>query len=371
MKIAYISDLNIKGSGYSHITTNLCQGLVELGHEVKVIALSYKREEHNFNFSVLPAENVQECVYIFHNLHHLWKADVVVVAIDVPIQNTFIKSLQQYNLPYIGIMPLETGPLCMSWAMHLLGMKKVFMISELATVEANKVGISAEHLQIGIDTESWRIPTEEESRAIRSALLGITDPETFVILTVADNQERKNLSAAMEMVAGYAKFNKNYRYILVTREHSSVGWALRDLAVSLGISDNFMVFERGLSFKQMWSLYAASDCFLLTSKGEGLGMPVLESMACGVPVVGTKCGAIIEHIEHGAGMLIEPAFVHIDTYGNANRYYASVGDGTNKLILADTLDMSAAVAKAREYVEGRTWDIPVQQLDKAIREAVK
>src|SRR3990167_8838810 len=50
-KIVFISELDLSGSGYSHITINLCKGLVEQGHEVKVCALSYKNEEHNWNVS--------------------------------------------------------------------------------------------------------------------------------------------------------------------------------------------------------------------------------------------------------------------------------------------------------------------------------
>ena len=38
-------------------------------------------------------------------------------------------------------------------------------------------------------------------------------------------------------------------------------------------------------------LYAACDCLVLPYRGEGFGLPVLEAMACGRPVIVTAGGA--------------------------------------------------------------------------------
>ena len=42
-----------------------------------------------------------------------------------------------------------------------------------------------------------------------------------------------------------------------------------------------------ISSEQMPGLYTACDCFVLPYRGEGFGMPVLEAMSCGLPVIVT------------------------------------------------------------------------------------
>lgn len=52
-------------------------------------------------------------------------------------------------------------------------------------------------------------------------------------------------------------------------------------------------------------LYNACDAFLAPSKHEGFGLPVLESMACGCPVVASDCTSLPEVVGDG-GLLVNP-----------------------------------------------------------------
>jgi len=334
--------------------------------------LSYNNEEHFWPFSVMRAKTASELGGIFHNLYHLWKPDVVIVALDIPWQRMMLQTLQQYKTPYIAIAPLESDPLCMSWGMILMQANKIFFISEFGADEAQKIGIPAEHLRLGVDSESWCRRTAEEKKKLRQMVLGIEDDETFLILTVADNQERKNLSAAMQIVSEFGNnVTDNFRYILITRPGNTLGWDLRELATSLGFSDKYIEFDRGMTFKELWSLYACADAFLLTSKGEGYGFPVVESMAVGVPVVATEVGAIIEHVTQGGGWLIDPVYKTIDPYGNANRYYVDIRSGVDGLAMIHAgLSVDETIESARKYVESLSWDYPAKQLDEAIRSIV-
>ena len=249
--------------------------------------------------------------------------------------------------------------------------RKAASSHEIKIIEVN---IQAEHIQVGIDTDFWRKPGLDEYKKIRQSLFGIED-NTFVVLTVADNQERKNLSRSMEIFAGFSKEIPNSKYVLVTREHQMVGWRLRDYAQLLGIGEKLMIFERGMPLKDLWATYAGSDAFLLTSKAEGLNMCILEAMAVGLPVVATKCTAL-EELVSGRGWMIphehenDPENVYRDPFGNGRRYFADKQKGIQLLLDAyyyslsstDTMDIAC------RYAERRDWNVAIDQLDKALKE---
>jgi len=365
MKICWISDFDATGSGYLNITVPLCARLSRNGHDVKVAGLQYRGEEHPFEFSVIPCNTIQETVAISHNLHNMWKFDVIIVALDIPLQMNYLNIMKDRSFPYIGIMPVEADPLCMTWAMSLMQMNRTLIISEFGTEEARKMSIDAQHIEIGVDVDSWKMPTEEEKKKVREAN-GIDD-DTFVILQVADNQERKNLSAAMEIVSGFSQ-DKKVKYVLVTREQSPVGWRLRDYAQLMKINSITSIYERGIPFATLWSLYAMSDLFLLTSKAEGLGMPLLEAQAVGVPSAGTDCCGIHELLSDGRGILLPYAYKYVDPFGNGHRYFIDVPKSIEILNhYYENRDLlSPMIETSRKYVEGKTWDKSILQLEKAL-----
>lgn len=51
----------------------------------------------------------------------------------------------------------------------------------------------------------------------------------------------------------------------------------------------------------MPGLYQDSDIFFFPTRREGFGLAVVEAMACGLPVVATRCSALPELIDHGRG----------------------------------------------------------------------
>lgn len=374
-KIVFISDFNFRGSGYLNISIPLCDGLANLGYDVKAIGLGYTGTEHTLPFTIIPCNTFQEAQTMLVNLHHQWKPDLCIVALDIPRQDMYSMVCRELGIKMIAITPLENPPLTMSWAYILQQIDKVFFISQLGTDEAIKAGVEAEHLVVGMDTNAWRMRTIQEYHSGRS-MMNISS-DTLVILTVADNQERKNLSKAYEIVSKVKKSGIKVKYILVTRENLEVGYKLRDLGMYYKIASDVMIFERGISFKELYSLYAISDAFLLTSKGEGLCEPVLEAMSVGVPVVAPACGSMPELLADGRGFIMDTAYPlpgddMIDPWGNEIRTFPSSESGKEHLTsifysggLGGEL---TAPTKARIYMEERTWDKPIGQLVKAIKE---
>jgi len=367
-RIVVVTDMNPSGSGYLNISVPLFI-LLSKDYDIRIIGLGYAGQENNYPFSVLPCRSTDDAFAMVHNLITLapTNPDIIIVALDIPMQISFYEKFAQYKKPYIAITPLENPPLTMSWAGQMLGMDWVFFISELGKQAALVAGLkNVDHLEIGIDSNFWRVPTPEEKQGLRKGM-GIADDE-YVILTVADNQERKNLWAAMCVTAELKIKGRKVKHILVTRVESQFGYKIRDLALTLDINKELVTMNRGMPKENLWSLYAMSDCFLLSSKAEGLGLPIMEAMASGLPVVATDTGAIHELLENGRGFLIPAEYEMIDVWGNETRKMMSISYATTVIDGLISKDKPEYSIPARQFIERKSWKIPAIQLGMKIEE---
>jgi glycosyltransferase involved in cell wall biosynthesis len=80
--------------------------------------------------------------------------------------------------------------------------------------------------------------------------------------------------------------------------------SLRTLAAELGISQD-VVFVGGVPLEETVSFYRAADAFAYPSLNETFGLPLLEAMACGCPVVTSDTSAMPE-TAGGAAVLADP-----------------------------------------------------------------
>jgi glycosyltransferase involved in cell wall biosynthesis len=361
----FISDFDLRGSGYLNISTSLCQALSNKGRDVKALGYGYLGQEHPFDFSIIPVPHQGAVSYAATALQNLIKEGVdiesIIVALDIPLQHRYL-SIPRNDIPYVAIFPIESGPLTPAWAAPLSSADKLLPISKFGHKECLAAGLEADYIEIGVDVESWRPPSPEERAKLRGAL-GVSDSDFFV-LTVADNHERKNLAAAFQILSKVKKEIPTL-WSLVSRVEFRGGWKLHDLANKYEMADIFMPYEKGLSFPRLYSLYAAADAFLLTSKAEGLCMPILEAMATGVPVVATNCTAITEHLEDGRGMLVDPEYQNEGVWGNSIRSFIDTEQAIKQLLRLATMkrdEKQAMIDSALEYVRSRTIESSGDQL---------
>jgi len=80
-----------------------------------------------------------------------------------------------------------------------------------------------------------------------------------------------------------------------------------------------ILLTRILAAAEMPSLYTASDCFVLPSRGEGWGLPLMESMACGRPVITTRWSGPLDFLREDNSFLVDVEGLEaIPPYGTPN-----------------------------------------------------
>ena len=82
--------------------------------------------------------------------------------------------------------------------------------------------------------------------------------------------------------------------------HQDGGQDLEAVAENLGITDKCIVVDQyrytaGLVTEQdLNDWYGCIDVLLASTYGEGFGLPIVEAMAAGVPVITTRCSSMEE-----------------------------------------------------------------------------
>lgn len=207
---------------------------------------------------------------------------------------------------------LNSGELtATSWKKQLLQLRgamatqpaaKVIAISSFVKEQLIESGIAGEKIvvrHLGVDTH--RFFPNAAAREVWAKDLGI-HPEEVIISTVSVLRSFKNPQTIVQACGLLAKRSVPFK-LLVAGDGAMLG-ELQQLAVDLGVAER--IHWLGYCADPA-SLLQASDIFVLASTGEAFGLVLTEAMACGVPVVGSRSGAIPEIVEDGVtGLLATP-----------------------------------------------------------------
>jgi glycosyltransferase involved in cell wall biosynthesis len=125
-------------------------------------------------------------------------------------------------------------------------------------------------------------------------------PETPYLLLVGAIQPRKDPLTALEALTRLAP---ELRLVLVGPEKRG-GDEVRDAIQRLRLNGRVDLLGH-IEKEKLAELYRGAECLVLPSHYEGFGLPIIEAMACGTPVVATRAGSIPE-VAAGAAVLVEP-----------------------------------------------------------------
>ncbi|MEA2715995.1 MAG: hypothetical protein QOI99_312 [Actinomycetota bacterium] len=187
-------------------------------------------------------------------------------------------------------------------------------------------------------------PLDAGARREARARLSLPDP---CVLAVGTGRPHKDLDTLVRAVA----LVDDVHLVLAGRYRPDDTARLRRLVTELGLGRRVQ-FTGDVAEADLADLYAGADAFVLPSRSEGFGLPLLEAMACGTPVACSDIPSLAE-VAGDAAVRFPP--------GDAHALAAAIGDVLRR---RDALT-SLGVARATLFPWGRTAQLTAAVYEEA------
>jgi glycosyltransferase involved in cell wall biosynthesis len=169
---------------------------------------------------------------------------------------------------------------------------------------AARYGVAEDRIEVvsnGLD-RSWLVPVEGQIETAWSSLKDRV-PKRYA-LTVGRLDPRKNF-AATARVARSLRERGDLDGLVIVGPHDFGASALRTELARDG-TERVVTHLSGLDTASLQALYRHASCLLYLSLAEGFGLPLIEAMAMGTPIIASNRTSIPE-IVGDAGMIVDPS----------------------------------------------------------------
>ncbi len=311
----------VRGNEYG-----LAQGLTRLGHKITIITSTARapREKaitdtashgDNIDFDVryLPVlVDIGDNPIVSDVKNHIREQDIVMLQEDYPlICHKAYSAAREYDIPVILSSERTYSPenIAKRYALKLLDLTTNRKLRNGADALTAHCTAAKEFItdELGVKREITVIHVGVDTDLFRPGLSGrkyLTKGD-FRILTVARLHRYKGLEylvEAMETVS--KKIPQAHLYILGKGEEEK---NLKSLVNKLQLNDAVTFLTNTVPNYEIPELYSECDIYIQPSIVEPYGIAVVEAMACGKPVIGTKIGGMRDTILDGeTGFLVKP-----------------------------------------------------------------
>jgi glycosyltransferase involved in cell wall biosynthesis len=201
------------------------------------------------------------------------------------------------------------------------------------------------------ETFRQRLSSEELRRWLRN--LGIEQP---YLLFVGNPKPHKNLDNVVKAYARARHLGNLDAPLICVGARTGSEFKIRQRAEYLGIPDKVRILGH-VAQEALPAIYQGASLFLYPTLYEGFGLPVVEAMASGVPVITSNTSALKE-IAEGYAYLVDP----LDIEGMAKAIANVMGDPERRAGLAER-----GLRRAADF----DWDLTARQTLDVYRAAIE
>jgi len=162
-------------------------------------------------------------------------------------------------------------------------------------------------VKLGLHSNPFVIPNVVSDETLSSEILQKRETEKKKIVLVARLDDRhKNISGIIKCLSGI--YNglgiKDFEFHIIG-EGDDRGY-LEGLSRGLNLLGRCVFFHGYLPEDEKLKLLRESHFHVLNSNFEGFSVATAEAIACGIPVIVTRCGGPVDFVNENVGILIEP-----------------------------------------------------------------
>ncbi|MGF7117965.1 glycosyltransferase family 4 protein [Methanobacterium oryzae] len=243
---------------------------------------------------------------VIYSLRKFKDADIINVQWPIPngLGALFLKKI--YRIPYINTIHGEE--VYLSKRYHTLFALKWLVNNSTKTITNSSATMNS-CLEAGLDKEKFGIIPFGVDIDFYRPLKTNKNEDVFYILSVGYLIERKGFEYLIKAIQNVLHKQNNVQLTIVGS--GPLEKKLKSLIKGLNLQNNVKIMKN-ISDYELLQLYNSSDLFVLPSivdsqgNTEGLGVVLLEAMACKLPVIGSDIGGIPDIIQNNKTGLLVP-----------------------------------------------------------------
>ena len=318
--LSWIIDTGLQRTGVPNYLYNLLINLIEMGKSDEISLLHYKNSSDpvytHINDIVIPKSvlkltNVwgfprtikKSNIDILHYPTH-WHNQIAPYFLNSDVKKILtIHDLTTFLYPETHVRSFALG---WNLTLKLIKNRVDFVVADSESTKndcINYLGIPDEKVKVvhlAADTRYRPLKNKDEIRIELEDKYGLKIP---FILSVGTLEKRKNISTLFK--AFYKLKNNQIEHKLVIT--GGKGWKYQEIFNTLDKLDlrNDVIFTGYVPDDDLVKLYNVADMFVYPSLYEGFGLPPLEAMACGCPVITSNTSSLPE-VVGDAGIMVDP-----------------------------------------------------------------